>query len=135
MADAIEGRVRELIDAKNFVHVATVRDDGSPHVVPVWGDTDGQYVLLNTDPSRDWPKQAQPDDKVTLNVMNLDNPYEYVEIQGRVDEVVESDADEHLDKLAKKYLDLDEYPFSEEGQERVIVKIEPERIRHNNPRS
>jgi len=133
MAEAIDGRVRELIDSKNFVHVATVRESGTPHIVPVWGDTDGQYILLNSARGRAWPSNAERDGVITLNVMNLENPYEYVEIEGKLEEVTPDGADEHIDKLAKKYLDADEYPFRSESEERVIVRIEPQKIRHNNP--
>ena len=134
MAEAIEGRVAELLEGKNFAQVATTREDGSPHVTPVWVDHDGEHILLNTADGRDWPANARRTGKVAINVANHENPYEYVYIQGTVAEDTTDGADEHIDKLAKKYLDVEEYPFRQEGEERLIVKVAPDKVTHNNPR-
>jgi PPOX class probable F420-dependent enzyme len=129
----IEGRVAELLEDKNFAQVATTRKDGSPHVTPVWVDHDGDTVLLNTAEGRAWPANARRTGKVALNVLNQENPYEYVYIQGSVDEATSEGADEHIDKMAKKYMGVDEYPFRQEGETRLLVKIKPEKVTHNNP--
>ena len=133
MAEAIEGRVAELLDDKNFAQVATTREDGSPHVTPVWIDHDGEHILLNTAEGRDWPANARRSGKIAINVLNQENPYEYVYIQGTVAEDTTDGADEHIDKLAKKYMDVDEYPFRKDGETRLIIKVAPDKIRHNNP--
>ena len=133
MAEAIEGRIAELLDDKNFAQVATTREDGSPHVTPVWVDHDGEHILLNTAEGRDWPANARRTGKVAINVPNQENPYEYVYIQGTVAEDTADGADEHIDKLAKKYMDVDEYPFRQDDETRIIIKIAPDKIRHNNP--
>jgi PPOX class probable F420-dependent enzyme len=133
MAESIEGRVAELLDDKNFAQVGTTRKDGSPHVTPVWVDHDGEAVLLNTSEGRAWPANARRTGKVALNVLNQENPYEYVYIQGTVAEATHEGADEHIDKLAKKYMGVDEYPFRQEGERRLIVRITPDKITHNNP--
>ena len=52
---------------------------------------------------------------------------------GKVVEITENGADDHINKLAKKYLGKDVYPFRQPGEERVIVKIEPVKVRHTNP--
>jgi PPOX class probable F420-dependent enzyme len=133
MPEKIEGRVAELLEAKNFAQVATTRQDGSPHVTPVWVDHDGEHVVLNTAEGRDWPANARRSGKVAINVPNQDNPYEYVLIQGTVAEDTSDGADEHIDKLAKKYMDVDEYPFRKDGETRVILKIHPDKIVLNSP--
>jgi PPOX class probable F420-dependent enzyme len=133
MAEAIEGRVAELLDDKNFAQVATTREDGSPHVTPVWVDHDGEHILLNTAAGRDWPANARRTGKVAINVANQENPYEYVYIQGTVADDTPDGADEHIDRLAKKYLDADEYPFRKDDETRIIMKIAPDKIVHNNP--
>jgi PPOX class probable F420-dependent enzyme len=133
MADAIEGRVAELLDDKNFAQVATTRQDGSPHVTPVWVDHDGEHILLNTAEGRAWPANARRTGKVAINVPNGENPYEYVYIQGTVAEDTTEGADEHIDKLAKKYMDVDEYPFRQDGEQRLIIKVSPDKIKHNSP--
>jgi PPOX class probable F420-dependent enzyme len=133
MADKIEGRVAELLDDRNFAQVATTGGDGSPHVTPVWVDHDGQHIVLNTAEGRAWPANARRTGKIAINVLNNENPYEYVFIQGTVAEDTTDGADEHIDKLAKKYLDADEYPFRTDAEQRLIIKVAPEKIRHNNP--
>jgi PPOX class probable F420-dependent enzyme len=133
MADKIEGRVAELLDDRNFAQVATTGRDGSPHVTPVWVDHDGQHIVLNTAEGRAWPANARRTGKIAINVLNNENPYEYVFIQGTVAEDTTDGADEHIDKLAKKYLDADEYPFRTDAEQRLIIKVAPEKIRHNNP--
>jgi PPOX class probable F420-dependent enzyme len=133
MAEAIEGRVAELLDGKNFAQVATTREDGSPHVTPVWVDHDGEHVLLNTAEGRDWPANARRTGQIAINVPNHENPYEYVYIQGTVADDTDDGADEHIDKLAKKYMDVDEYPFRQDSETRIIIKVSPDKIKHNNP--
>jgi PPOX class probable F420-dependent enzyme len=121
MSVKIEGRAEELLAAKNFCNVATLRTDGSVHGVPVWVD--------NTAQGRAWLRNLERDPRVTLTVPNLENPYEYLEVRGRMAEHTHDGADEHIDSLAKKYLGADEYPYRQPGEQRVIVRIEPERAR------
>jgi PPOX class probable F420-dependent enzyme len=130
MAEAIEGRVAELLDGRNFVQVGTIRRDGTPHLTPVWVDHEGGKVVLNSSEGRAWPANLRRDPRVTLNVVNQENPYEYVEIRGRMVEDTHDGADEHIDKLAKKYMDLDEYPGRFPGERRIIFRIEPEHVLH-----
>lgn len=131
MSSAIEGRSRELLEAKNFCHVGTIRKDGTPHIVPVWVDVENDYVALNTAEGRAWIANADRDPRITITIQNLENPYEYVEISGRVAERTHDGADEHIDALAKKYLDKDSYPFRQPGEVRVKVLVMPERVHHN----
>jgi PPOX class probable F420-dependent enzyme len=133
MPEKIEGRVAELLEAKNFAQVATTREDGSPHVTPTWADHDGTHVVLNTAEGRDWPANARRTGKVAINVINQENPYEYAYIQGTVAEDTTDGADEHIDKLAKKYMDVDEYPFRKDDETRLIIKIAPDKIILNSP--
>ena len=133
MAESLDGRVRELLEQPNFCMVGTIRKDGSPHINPVWVDVDEGLVLLNSNEDRAWPRNARRDPRMTLTVLNHENPYEYVEIRGRLVEDTHDGADEHIDKLAKKYMGLDEYPLRQPGEQRVIFKIEPEKVIHNNP--
>lgn len=64
-----------------------------------------------------------------LTVVNLHNPYEYTTIRGRAVEIAPGGADAHIDALAKKYLDKDEYPFRQEGEVRLKVRIQPEKVK------
>ena len=130
MAATFEDKSRALLEAPNFCHVATLRKDGTPHVVPVWVDLEGDEVLLNTAEGRAWPTNARRDPRVTLTVQNLENPYEYVSIRGHVAEDTHDGADDHIDRLAKKYLDKNSYPFRQEGEQRVTFKVTPDEVRH-----
>jgi PPOX class probable F420-dependent enzyme len=128
MPEKIEGRVAELLEGRNFGQVATVREDGSPHVTPVWVDHDGEHIVLNTAEGRDWPANARRTGKVAINVVNRDNPYEFVYIQGTVADEDTDGADAHIDKLAQKYMDVDDYPFRKDGETRLIIKIAPDKV-------
>src|SRR5438093_6886481 len=115
MADKLKGRARELIRGKNFADVGTIREDGTPHITPVWVDAEDGMIRLNSAEGRVWPRLARRDPRVTITVQNHDNPYEYVTIRGHVEEATHEGADEHIDALAKKYLDEDRYPFRQPG--------------------
>ena len=130
MPATIEDKSRKLLEAPNFCHIATLREDGTPHVVPVWVDVEDDRVVLNTAEGRAWPRNARRDPRVNLTIQNMENPYEYVEIRGRVAEDTHEGADEHIDRMAKKYLGEDTYPFRAPGEQRVIFRIEPEHVRH-----
>ena len=128
MSATIEGRSEELLRAKNFCNVSTLNPNGSVHAAPVWVDVQDGRAVLNTAEGRAWPRNLQRDPRVTLTVQNMENPYEYVSIRGRVVERTTEGADEHIDALAKKYLGQDSYPFRQPGEQRVIVRIEPEQV-------
>jgi PPOX class probable F420-dependent enzyme len=130
----IEGRARELIEnGKNFVTLSTLREDGTPHLTVIWGDLEGDRIAVNGAEGRKWPANVRRDPRVTLVVGNQENPYEYVEVRGRVVEDTHEGADEHIDRLAKKYRDEDTYSGRTEGQQRVKFLIEPETVRVYGP--
>ena len=128
MSGQIEGRSRELLEGKNFCGVVTIGKDGRPDVVVVWVDTDGEGVLLNSAEGGAWPESLRRDPRVTLAVANHENPYEYVAIDGEAVEITTEGADEHIDKLAKKYLDKDEYPFRQPDEVRLLIRVRPEKV-------
>jgi len=126
MSAKIDRRGEELLKEKNFCHVSTLREDGSVHGVPVWVDIQDGRPVVNSAEGRAWPRNLERDPRVTLTIQNMENPYEYLEVRGRVVERTTEGADEHIDSLAKKYLDKDEYPSRRPGEQRVIIRIEPE---------
>jgi PPOX class probable F420-dependent enzyme len=123
---ALDARSEELLKAKNFCHVATHSRNGTIHGVPVWVDVQDGLPTLNTAEGRAWPRNLELDPRVTLTVQNLEDPYEYVEIHGRVAQRTHDGADEHIDALAKKYLGVDAYPGRRPGEQRVIIRVQPE---------
>jgi PPOX class probable F420-dependent enzyme len=129
MSATIEGRSVELLQGKNFCHVATLRPDGSVHGVPVWVDVQDGRVVLNTAEGRAWQRNLERDPRVTLTVQNMENPYEYLAIRGRASAPTKDGADEHIDAMAKKYMDKDEYPMRQPGEQRVIIRVEPDYVK------
>ncbi|MDH3765970.1 MAG: PPOX class F420-dependent oxidoreductase [Nitrosopumilus sp.] len=132
---SITTEVEELLLGKNFASFATLMRDGSPHVAPTWVDYDGDMVLINTAAGRIKEKNVNLDKRVALSVYDSSNPYNMVTIRGRVKEIAEHDADAHIDRLAKRYLGLDSYPFRIPDEKRIILKIIPERVFHQKPPS
>jgi PPOX class probable F420-dependent enzyme len=129
MAQRLEGRAKDLVQDRNFATVSTLREDGTVHNVVVWVDTDDAgNVLVNSAEGRVWRENVTRDPRVTVTVPNHENPYEFVSITGRVAGEDHADADAHIDRLAKKYLDKDSYPFRQEGEQRVKLTIAPERV-------
>jgi PPOX class probable F420-dependent enzyme len=115
--------------------VATLRADGSVQVAPVWVDVQDGKPVVNSAEGRAWPRNLERDERVTIAVQNLENPYEYVEVRGRVAERTHDGADEHIDSLAKKYMGVDSYPMRQPGEQRVIFRIEPEHVYYQAPPS
>jgi PPOX class probable F420-dependent enzyme len=118
----------ELFEGRNWATVTTLRDDGSPHSTPVWIDTDGENVVFNTVIGRAKERHLRRDPRVSVVVLPAaDQQSGYVSVTGTA-EITEEGAMEHIDKMAKKYVDLDKYPWHQPGDKRVIVTVKPERI-------
>ena len=124
----IPDQYKDLFSKPAFASLATVMPNGSPQVTPVWCDYDGKHVIINTAKGRQKDKNLRRDPRVSIALIDPDNPYRYAEIRGRVVEVTEKGASEHIDKMAKKYLGKDKYPFAQPGEVRVLFKVEPDKI-------
>jgi len=128
MADVIPEKYKDLFNKKVFANLATIMADGSPQVTPVWLDYDGENLLINTAAGRVKDKNLQRDKRVAMAMSDPENPYRYLEVRGTVVERTEQGADEHIDKMAKKYMGVDRYPGRSPGEVRVLYKIKPEKI-------
>jgi PPOX class probable F420-dependent enzyme len=117
----------DLTQKKAFAQLATLMPDGSPQVSPVWFEYDGTHILINSAKGRVKDSNIRRDPRVGIDILDPDNPYRHLSIRGRVVEITEKGADEHIDKLTKKYTGQDKYPFRGQGEVRVMYKIEPER--------
>ncbi|GIW12236.1 MAG: PPOX class F420-dependent enzyme [Dehalococcoidia bacterium] len=122
------GMVR-LAREPSFAQLATINPDGSPQLSQVWVDTDGQYLLVNTAAGRQKVRNVRRDPRVALQVIDPRDAYRLFVAQGRVVEITTVGADEHIDRLAQKYLGQERYPWRRPGEQRLILKIAPERIR------
>ena len=130
MADVIPEKYLDLFQKKAFAHLATLNADGTPQVTPVWVDYDGKHILVNSARGRRKDKNMERNRAVALSIQDPDNPYRYLEVRGSVAEITEQNADKHIDKMAKKYIGQDKYPWSKPDEVRVIYKIKPERTSH-----
>jgi len=128
---------------KNFGFLGTVNKDGSPQVTPTWIDLiekeeneDGheEIILINTAMDRLKQKNVSRDPRVSISIVDEDNPYSMVTIKGRVVEQTTEGADEHIDKLAKRYLNAETYPAHSPSVKRIILKVKPEKIFYLPPR-
>ena len=128
MAEELSNELVALLTQRTFAHLATCMDDGSPQVSPVWVDVDGGRILVNSAKGRLKDRNMRTDPRVALSVTNPENPYQGVMIRGRVVEITEDGADDHIDKMASKYLGKDRYPFRGSGEVRVKYYIEADRI-------
>jgi PPOX class probable F420-dependent enzyme len=120
--------VKNLIESKVYANFATLMPDGSPHVTQTWVDHEGDLVLINTFEGSQKHRNASRDPRVALDVCDPTSPYNMAVIRGRVKEITFEGADDHIDKMAKKYLGQDKYERRQPGMKRILIKIEPFKV-------
>lgn len=128
MSASIPQTYMDLFNKPAFGVLTTLMPDGSPQTQPVWVDFDNGLVWVNSALGRQKDKNMRRDPRVAVTLMDPENPYRYLEIRGKVKEITQNGASTHIDKMAKKYLGKDKYPFAQPGEQRVLYKIEPEKI-------
>jgi PPOX class probable F420-dependent enzyme len=129
MATLQDPEVRELLEKPNYAVVSTHNADDSILSTIVWVSAENGRIAVNSAIGRRWPTNLQRDPRVTVLVQEAGNPYNYVEIRGTAESTTDG-ADEHINQLAKKYIDKDEYPFRQPGEQRIKFVVEPEHVRH-----
>ena len=107
--------------------VTTLSPDGSPQSPVVWVDVDDEGTSVNTAYGRVKPRNLARDPRISLVVVDPEDPYRWVKINGTA-ELVDEGADEQIDRLSKKYTGRDVYTSREPGEKRVTVRITPERV-------
>lgn len=115
----------DLFNKRAFAQIVTLMPGGGPQVTSVWVDYDGEYILVNTSRGRQKELNVTRDPRVAIVISDPDNPYRQLIVRGKVVEVTEKGADEHIDKMAMKYRGLEKYPGRTPGMVRVIFKIKP----------
>jgi PPOX class probable F420-dependent enzyme len=123
MSASIPDKYLDLFQKKAFGAFTTLMPDGSPQTTPVWVDLQNGEVWINSALGRQKDKNVRRDPRVAVSVADPDNPYRYLEVRGKVKEITEKGADEHIDRMARKYLGQDKYPFRAPGEKRVLYKI------------
>ena len=119
---------RKLIEEPNLAHVATLMKDGSPQVTPVWVDCDDTHILINTAEGRQKPRNLARDPRIALSIAAQSAQQMYIQVRGRVVEITREGAFEHISQLGRKYYGPD-YVYPERpGEQRIIIRIEPEHV-------
>jgi PPOX class probable F420-dependent enzyme len=129
MASLNDSEVQKLLTEPNHAVVSTLNPDGTILNTVAWISAEDGTVAVNSARGRRWPANLERDPRVTVLVYEQGNPYNYVEIRGRANATTDG-ADEHINALSKKYIDQDEYPFRQPGEERIKFVIQPDHIRH-----
>jgi PPOX class probable F420-dependent enzyme len=115
-------------ETKAFAYLATLMPDGSPQVTPVWFNTDGEHILINTAQGRIKDRNMRARPRVAMCIADPGDPYRYLQIRGKVDEFTIEGADAHIEALAGKYTGTYKYMFGKTGEKRVTYKILPRKV-------
>jgi PPOX class probable F420-dependent enzyme len=116
----------DLFDKRSFGHLATLMPDGSPQVTPVWVDYDGRHILINSVGGRQKDLNMERDPRVAISIQDPDDPYRYLQVRGRVVKTTTEGADDHINKQAQRYLNLEKHPHQTE--DRKLFRIQPEQV-------
>lgn len=128
MSESFTPEARAIFDKTVLAHVASLDAEGAPNVTPVWVELDGDDIIINTALGRAKARNLATDPRVAISLTDPDDPYVVVAVRGTVVGFTTDGADEGIDRLAKKYLGVDTYPYRREGEVRVTVRIRPDRI-------
>jgi PPOX class probable F420-dependent enzyme len=121
---------QDLLDdeKKAFAFLGTVMPDGSPQVTPVWFNTDGKHILVNSAEGRVKDRNMRARPQVALAIMDPEDPYRYVQFRGKVVEFTYEGAEDHISALAYKYLGVEKFKKNNPQEVRVIYKILPDKV-------
>ena len=128
MAAPLSPAAQAFLKEKVWAHVATLMKDGSPQVTPVWVDTDGTNVLINTATGRQKARNLERDGRVALSIMGMENAFRTLYVRGKVKTITSVGANAQIDSLSERYTGNPQYQGHREGQTRVLVIIEPEHV-------
>lgn len=127
MAITLPEPVKKILQDKTHGHVITFNPKGTLQLTLVWLDVDGDDVVFNTAEGRVKPRNLRSNPRIVISAQDPNNPRSYMVFYGKAT-VIEAGADEHIDKLAKKYMGVDTYPFRKPGEVRLIVRTTVDRI-------
>ena len=123
----LDEKARRFLEEPFVGEVTTLRPNGSPHTTVVWVDVDTDVAMFNTAVGRAKERYLRNDPRVSLIVVDPENAYRWVSVDGTA-ELTTDGADAQIDKLAKKYLGQDEYPWRKPEEQRITVRIRPNRV-------
>jgi len=117
-----------LLEGRNLVYIATLMGDGAPQLSPVWANFEDGHIMVNTAEGRIKHRNVLRDPRVAVSVVAHDSPLDMTTIRGTVTELIPDYEYEHANRLTRKYLGRDVYPFKRPGEKRVVLKIRPDRV-------
>lgn len=120
--------LEELLAKRSFAHIATIGPHGEPQSSPVWIDWDGTYLKFSQTTTRQKYRNLKREPRIAVSMHDPDMPYRYLEVRGKVARVEDDGDKAFINKMAKKYIDEDVYPWSQPGEERIVIYVEPEHI-------
>ena len=124
--DQIPEGYGDLLETNALIHVATLGPDGEPQSNPVWFDWDGEHIKFSQTKTRQKYKNVGRDPRIAVSIVDPENPYRYLEVRGEVTDIEEDPDNDFINAMAKKYLGMDEYPYHQPGDERIILYLKPE---------
>jgi PPOX class probable F420-dependent enzyme len=124
---ALDEKARSFLEKPFVGEVTTLRPDGSPHTTVVWVDVDSDAVIFNTAVGRAKERYLRKDPRVSLIVVDPEDMYRWVSVSGTAELTTEG-ADDEIDRLTKKYLGKDQYPWRKPEEQRISVRIRPDRV-------
>ena len=127
MPIALPDSVKKVLEDKAYGHVVTFNEKGQPQVTMVWMDVDGNEALFNTADGRKKPQNVRRDPRIIVSIQNRTDPQSYLVLHGMAT-VTDVGADAHADKLAKRFLGVDKYPYRQPGEKRLIVRVKIDRV-------
>ena len=127
MAITLPEAVKKILREKSHGHVITHNPKGTLQVTLVWLDVDGDDVVFNTAEGRVKPRNLRSNPRIVISAQDPNNPRSYMVFYGKAT-VIEAGADEHIDKLAKKFMGADKYPFRKPAEKRLVVRTAVDRI-------
>jgi len=127
MAVKIPESLKKILEDKAYGHVVTFNGQGKPELTMVWMDVDGDELLFNTAEGRRKPDNIRRDPRVIVSVQDRNNPQAYAVFHGK-GQVTDAGADDHIDKLAKRFLGAEKYPYRRPDEKRLVVRIAVDRI-------
>ena len=131
MARLTPGQASFLHEQPNVAVVAALRPDGTPHQTVTWIDYDGEHVLVNLNTFRTKLRYLEADPRVSVLILDRENPFRRIRIDGRVVEITKAGAYEHIVRQAGVYLGRESYKLAP-GEERVLVRIELQQVEASN---
>lgn len=129
MASKLSNEHVKLLRETHLAQVVTLLEDGSPHIAPVWVDTDGEHIVINSEEGRVKINNMRRDPRVSVGVFDAANPYSRVlNVRGNVVEITSEGAREHIDDLSEKYVGKRPYGAHNPDRDRLVIKIKPEHV-------